>query len=136
MGDALSMPMLVYRDYELPPWTQPDRAVLCSSYSGETEETLAAFEKQLRASAGPPAAYDAGKFGDGNIYYGPALMWQELRERIGDDSFFQVLREWPASQENGNADRHEYWAWIEKTTGEELTSFFEDWLLGEQTPQR
>jgi glucose/mannose-6-phosphate isomerase len=43
MGDSLNQPMLVYRDYELPPWTQPDRAVLCSSYSGETEETLAAF---------------------------------------------------------------------------------------------
>jgi glucose/mannose-6-phosphate isomerase len=43
MGDALNQPMLVYRDYELPPWTQPDRAVLCSSYSGDTEETLAAF---------------------------------------------------------------------------------------------
>ena len=26
------------------PWTAPDRAVLCSSYSGDTEETLACFE--------------------------------------------------------------------------------------------
>ena len=31
MGDSLNKPMLVYRDYELPPWTAPDRAVLCSS---------------------------------------------------------------------------------------------------------
>ncbi|KRA38749.1 hypothetical protein ASD81_09140 [Nocardioides sp. Root614] len=96
----------------------------------------AAFETDLRDSAGPPANYDADKFGDGNIYYGPALMWQELREKIGDKLFFEVLREWPASQENGNADREEYWAWIEEKTGEELTSFFEDWLLGEQTPTR
>jgi glucose/mannose-6-phosphate isomerase len=44
MGDSLNMPMLVYRDYELPSWTAPDRAVLCSSYSGDTEETLAAFD--------------------------------------------------------------------------------------------
>ena len=36
--------MLIFRDYELPPWTPPDRAVLCSSYSGDTEETLACFE--------------------------------------------------------------------------------------------
>ncbi|NHA01408.1 hypothetical protein G5V59_20485 [Nocardioides sp. W3-2-3] len=35
------------------------------------------FEASLRASAGPPAAYDPKQFGDGNIYYGPALMWQE-----------------------------------------------------------
>ena len=35
LGDVLNLPMLVFRDYELPPWTAPDRAVLCSSYSGE-----------------------------------------------------------------------------------------------------
>ncbi|MCX6399109.1 MAG: M1 family metallopeptidase [Propionibacteriales bacterium] len=96
----------------------------------------ATFEVDLRRGAGPPAAYDADKFGDGNIYYGPALMWQELREKIGDELFFEVLREWPESQENGNADRTEYWAWLEKKTGEELTAFFEDWLLGERTPDR
>jgi glucose/mannose-6-phosphate isomerase len=44
LGDSLGLPMLVFRDYELPPWTSPDRAILCSSYSGNTEETLACFE--------------------------------------------------------------------------------------------
>ncbi len=44
LGDGLNLPMLIFRDYELPPWTAPDRAVLCSSYSGNTEETLACFE--------------------------------------------------------------------------------------------
>ena len=32
------------RGYGLPPWTSPNTTVLCSSYSGETEETLAAYE--------------------------------------------------------------------------------------------
>jgi glucose/mannose-6-phosphate isomerase len=44
MGDALVGPLLIFRDYELPPWTATDRAVLCTSYSGDTEETLACFE--------------------------------------------------------------------------------------------
>jgi glucose/mannose-6-phosphate isomerase len=44
LGDSLALPMLIFRDYELPPWTSPDRAILCSSYSGDTEETLACFE--------------------------------------------------------------------------------------------
>ena len=44
LGDSLGLPMLIFRDYELPPWTSPDRAILCSSYSGDTEETLACFE--------------------------------------------------------------------------------------------
>ncbi len=44
LGDRASRPMFVARGYELPPWTTPDTTVLCASYSGETEETLAAFE--------------------------------------------------------------------------------------------
>ena len=32
------------------------------------------------------------QFGEGNIYYGPALMWHELRKRIGDDAFWKVVR--------------------------------------------
>jgi glucose/mannose-6-phosphate isomerase len=43
LGDRLSLPLLVFRDYELPPWTRPERAVLCLSYSGDTEETMACF---------------------------------------------------------------------------------------------
>lgn len=44
LGDRASRPIFVARDYGLPAWTTPDTAVLCLSYSGETEETLAAYE--------------------------------------------------------------------------------------------
>lgn len=44
LGDRLGLPMQIFRDYELPPWTSPDRAILCVSYSGDTEETLACFD--------------------------------------------------------------------------------------------
>ncbi|GAA3529254.1 M1 family metallopeptidase [Nocardioides daeguensis] len=94
------------------------------------------FESDLRAASGPPGAFDPNRFGDGNIYYGPALMWQELRERIGEKRFFEVLREWPAREANGTADRREYVDWIEETTGEELSSFFDRWLLDPDTPPR
>ncbi|HLW94054.1 MAG TPA: bifunctional phosphoglucose/phosphomannose isomerase [Solirubrobacteraceae bacterium] len=44
LGDHASRPILCARGYGLPPWTTPDTTVLCASYSGETEETLACFE--------------------------------------------------------------------------------------------
>jgi glucose/mannose-6-phosphate isomerase len=44
LGDRASRSMCVTRGYALPPWTTPDTTVLCASYSGETEETLAAFD--------------------------------------------------------------------------------------------
>jgi len=44
VGDRLTKPMLSIRGYELPSWATPEWTVLCSSYSGNTEETLACFE--------------------------------------------------------------------------------------------
>jgi glucose/mannose-6-phosphate isomerase len=37
-------PVHSVRDYNLEAWTGPDTLVLCASYSGDTEETLACFE--------------------------------------------------------------------------------------------
>ena len=44
LGDHASRPILTTRAYGVPSWTTPDTTVLCASYSGETEETLACFE--------------------------------------------------------------------------------------------
>ena len=44
LGDEASRPIFPARAYGLPAWTQPDTTVLCASYSGNTEETLACFE--------------------------------------------------------------------------------------------
>jgi glucose/mannose-6-phosphate isomerase len=43
LGERLTRPMLSVRDYDLPAWATSDWTVFCSSYSGETEETLACY---------------------------------------------------------------------------------------------
>ncbi len=44
LGDRATRPIAVSRGYMLPSWISDDTTVLCSSYSGNTEETLAAYE--------------------------------------------------------------------------------------------
>jgi glucose/mannose-6-phosphate isomerase len=44
LGDHATRPIFVTRAYGIPTWTTPDTMVLCASYSGETEETLACYE--------------------------------------------------------------------------------------------
>ena len=44
LGDRATRPISVVRRYALASWTPPESLVLCSSYSGHTEETLACFE--------------------------------------------------------------------------------------------
>ena len=103
---------------------------------GALMDQWARFEDEQRAEAGPPAAYDPQSFGSGNIYYGPALMWHELRRRIGNQEFLRIMRAWPEERTNTSTDREDYLPWLEEQTGEELSSFFDAWLLGEKTPPR
>ncbi len=93
-------------------------------------DQLAVAERVDRSATGRPATPTA------TSTRGPALMWQELREDIGDDAFFDLARKWPEQKRNGTADREEYWAWLEQETGLELTAFLEAWLLGRRTPDR
>jgi glucose/mannose-6-phosphate isomerase len=44
LGDRATRPIATVRGYGLEAWTPPESLVLCSSYSGNTEETLACFE--------------------------------------------------------------------------------------------
>ena len=43
VGDRLTGPLVVVRSYRILKWLTPDWAVLGSSYSGETEETISSF---------------------------------------------------------------------------------------------
>ncbi len=43
LGERLTKPMVTVRGYELPSWVTPEWTAVCSSYSGQTEETLACF---------------------------------------------------------------------------------------------
>ena len=44
LGDRASRPIRVSRGYGLPAGTTPETTVLCATYSGATEETLAAYD--------------------------------------------------------------------------------------------
>jgi glucose/mannose-6-phosphate isomerase len=51
LGDRATRPIATVRGYALESWTRPETLVLCASYSGETEETLACFEAAGAAGA-------------------------------------------------------------------------------------
>ena len=61
LGDRALRPIVITRGYGLPPWTAPESTVLCSSYSGNTEETLAAYEAAGAVGAHRIVATTGGK---------------------------------------------------------------------------
>jgi glucose/mannose-6-phosphate isomerase len=64
LGDHASRPILSSRAYGLPPWTTPDTTVLCASYSGDTEETLASFEAAGALGARRVVATSGGRLAE------------------------------------------------------------------------
>lgn len=95
--------------------------------------TWASFDQRLRSEAGPPAAYRPDSFGAGNVYYIPAVMWDRLRTRLGEDLFWRLVREWPASRPDGNAGYDDLTSWWSRQSGQDLGGFFDRWLRSERT---
>jgi len=64
IGDRASRAIALSRGYELPSWTSSETTVLCSSYSGNTEETLASYEAAGVIGARRIVATSGGKIAD------------------------------------------------------------------------
>jgi glucose/mannose-6-phosphate isomerase len=64
LGDRASRPVLMRRDYDLPAWTTPDTTILCCSYSGNTEETLAVYDAAKALGARQIVAATGGRLAE------------------------------------------------------------------------
>jgi glucose/mannose-6-phosphate isomerase len=64
LGDRATRPITTVRGYALESWRGPDSLVLCASYSGNTEETLACFEAAGAAGAGRVALTTGGQLAE------------------------------------------------------------------------
>ena len=51
IGHEIKIPYIVIRGYDIPTWVDSATLVICSSYSGNTEETIAILEKSKSAQA-------------------------------------------------------------------------------------
>jgi glucose/mannose-6-phosphate isomerase len=64
LGDRATRPITMVRGYALESWTPPESFVLCASYSGDTEETLACFEAAGAAGAERAVLTTGGKLAE------------------------------------------------------------------------
>ncbi|NRQ36232.1 M1 family metallopeptidase [Nonomuraea sp. NN258] len=101
----------------------------------ELMDSIRGEEAQLRKKFGPPGKYRKDSFAESNVYYGPALMLHDIRERVGDDKFFAMTRAWPQQHRNTTQDRASFTKWINDFTGEDLTDLIDSWLDGKTSPR-
>ncbi|MGH2803478.1 MAG: M1 family aminopeptidase, partial [Thermoleophilaceae bacterium] len=70
----------------------------------------------------------------GTVYDRGAMTLQALREKVGDDAFFRILRAWYADNKYGNVTTADLIALSERISGQQLDDFFDVWLYEEGKP--
>ena len=68
------------------------------------------------------------------VYDRGAMTLQALRAKLGDETFFALLRTWYAENRNANASTADLIALAEQISGQQLDAFFDAWLYTEGKP--
>ena len=59
---------------------------------------------------------------------------EALREKIGDPTFFRLLRDWATANRYGNVTTAQFIALAEQESGMDLTHFFDVWIYQPEKP--
>jgi aminopeptidase N len=62
------------------------------------------------------------------VYERGAMTLQALRTEVGDDAFFQILRNYHAAKRGKNATTAEFIGFAEQVAGRQLDTLFTTWL--------
>jgi aminopeptidase N len=73
---------------------------------------------------------------DDPIYDRGAMTLQALRNRIGEEKFWQLIRTWLETKAGGNVTSEEFEALASQVSGQDLTGFFTAWLRTPAKPAR
>ncbi|MFF8841274.1 M1 family metallopeptidase [Streptomyces sp. NPDC015127] len=113
---------------------------LWSEKEGEgTAQELADYVYATRAADDPFWTVKPGDPGPDDqfhiaVYDRGALALQALRNEIGDEDFFAILKGWPAERAYGNATVGDFVAYAERISGTPLVALFDTWLYEPAKP--
>ncbi|MHB9860813.1 M1 family metallopeptidase [Streptomyces sp. YIM S03343] len=107
-------------------------------YDGDYFDDTKAEETEEAAWAFPPAKpSSAAHLSDSPVYLRGAMVLHKIRQKVGDDAFFGLLRGWAAAHRHGNADTADFTAYVEKRAPDkDFSGIWRDWLYGDGKPDR
>ncbi|TVT54447.1 M1 family metallopeptidase [Amycolatopsis rhizosphaerae] len=104
-------------------WSEESGGPAAAELAGEAARRIDGLPGEVRI--GDPGA--AHLF-DVRVYQRGALTLQALRERVGDETFFALLRSWAHEHRHGIVTTPEFVAHAERYAGAALGGFFAHWL--------
>ncbi|WEV28831.1 M1 family metallopeptidase [Streptomyces sp. 71268] len=113
---------------------------LWSEKEGEgTAQELAQYAYDQHPADDPFWKVKPGDPGPDNQFHGAvydrgAIALQALRNEIGDDAFFAILKDWPTVNKYGTASVKDFVHFAEKSSGKPLAQLFDTWLYTDSKP--
>ncbi|RPF46439.1 peptidase M1-like protein [Streptomyces sp. Ag109_G2-6] len=87
-------------------------------------------------AAFPPASPPGAEhISDDPVYYRGAMVLHRIRQEVGDEKFFDLLRGWAADHRYGNASTADFTAYAQRRTGADLKRVWDVWLYGDARPK-
>jgi aminopeptidase N len=71
---------------------------------------------------------------NGTVYYRGAMTLEALRQKVGDDTFFGIMRGWAQQNRYGTVTTPQFIAFAEQQSGRDLTQFFNVWIYQDAKP--
>ncbi|GIH99045.1 M1 family metallopeptidase [Planobispora takensis] len=82
----------------------------------------------------PPGRAQPDDLFNNSVYTRGGMTLHALRQRIGDQVFFELLKTWNAEHKHGNVTTEQFTALAEKLSGRQLDALFDAWLFQPRKP--
>jgi aminopeptidase N len=103
-------------------WDEKHGRATAAETFDELYATYTEWDPAPAAIPGPEQMFHSPPYDRG------AMTLQALREKIGDEDFFKLLRRWYKRNRYGNVTTAEFIAAAERVSGQQLDAFFDVWL--------
>ena len=98
-------------------------------------DALAADYAEVKASWVPPGNLPVDELFTGGSYECGAMVFYALYREVGEEPFWEILREFNTRYRHGNASTDDLIEVASDVSGEDLSDFFEAWLFDEVPPK-
>ncbi|MFJ9816822.1 M1 family metallopeptidase [Streptomyces sp. NPDC101151] len=84
----------------------------------------------------PPAKPSgAAHISDSPVYERGAMVLHKIRQKVGDDTFYDIIQGWAAAHRHGTASTADFTAYVEKKVPDkDFAGIWKDWLYGDGRP--
>jgi aminopeptidase N len=111
-------------------WSEASGHEPCEAHARRHHARLARLDQDLLlADPGPELMFDD------RVYKRGALTLHALRQTVGDEAFFVLLREWVARHAGGSVTTEDFEALAAELTGADLGGLFRAWLHERPLPR-